>query len=479
MKCATLRTACTVLLLICAATELRADYKSSFKRGMQAYNRKEWAGAAELFRAAIAEQAADTGERIDISGLDIQPYLPQFYLGVVLRHLNDCTGALDAWRRSDEQILRRTGKIGDLTRLRGECEVLARRAAPAPRIPPASTVAAAPSNAPAARPAAPAPAPPAPTSTAGTGGAPTTATAPAPQTAPAGTVANAAPAGTIVAGTPRPIGDPPAPVVNPVDREGVALALSRARDMLRQAKEADTSVATLEVDVRKLRPSVWLEPELGPAQQIARRTVESAESNLNNGIARSDLRLLDQARNQSAIALSQYSAIQFRARARQADVQKEFLAVKEVASAVETRPTTPKALAEALPPPSPRANATALSNARAGGGRPPNELLTAAKSFFEGNYWEARRQLSTANFTDAKAVVQAHLLRAASSYALYLMHGEREQALLDEATKEVSLCREGDPQLQPDARTFSPRFRQFFSTTANTPARGKGAAASK
>jgi hypothetical protein len=91
-----------VLLLLAAAT-VRADYQDSFKRGIQAFNRGQWAVAVRELTAAIAQKGENSGERINISGMDFVRYFPHYYLGLAHAAADNCAGALQAWRALDDQ----------------------------------------------------------------------------------------------------------------------------------------------------------------------------------------------------------------------------------------------------------------------------------------------------------------------------------------------------------------------------------------
>jgi hypothetical protein len=137
------------VLLACLFTAtLHADYRDSYRKAIQARNRGRWAEAVRFLREAVAEQPRETGERINISGMDFTPYLPHYYLGLALARLGDCEAALDAWRTSEAQgTVRGSSEGADLLKGRRECEkrVLVAggdvtRAAPAKTAAPPSTV---------------------------------------------------------------------------------------------------------------------------------------------------------------------------------------------------------------------------------------------------------------------------------------------------------------------------------------------------
>lgn len=106
-----------------SATAVRGDYKEIYKKAIDAKNRRRWDEAATLFRAALQQNSSDSGERINISGFgNIEPYAPAYYLGIALKNLNDCQGALEAWQRSEQGgAIQNTSLYKSLQQNRQEC----------------------------------------------------------------------------------------------------------------------------------------------------------------------------------------------------------------------------------------------------------------------------------------------------------------------------------------------------------------------
>jgi hypothetical protein len=46
--------------------------------------------------------------------------------------------------------------------------------------------------------------------------------------------------------------------------------------------------------------------------------------------------------------------------------------------------------------------------------------------------------------------------------------GEKDQALRTRAVSEVEACKRIDPNFQPDARAFAPRFLSFYQNPVTT-----------
>ena len=87
-------------------------------------------------REARAEEPRDTGERVNISGMDFVPYVPNYHLGLALYNLKDCVGALSAWQALEGQGgIRRVsgGERGVVAKFRKDCETrVATNVKPAP-----------------------------------------------------------------------------------------------------------------------------------------------------------------------------------------------------------------------------------------------------------------------------------------------------------------------------------------------------------
>ena len=105
---------------------------------------------------------------------------------------------------------------------------------------------------------------------------------------------------------------------------------------------------------------------------------------------------------------------------------------------------------------------TALPVKPAGPAGPPAPLLAAAQAYFNGRYREAAEALGATSYTGREGV-QALVLRAAARYALYVVSGEKDDKLRQDALADVKACRRLDPSFTPDRKAFSPRFVQLFT----------------
>ena len=135
-------------LAIAGAPDLSADYKESYRRGLQARNRKNWTEAVQWFTRAIEERPVETGESVFMPQGAFEPYLPYFQLGLSHYEMQDCVPALEAWKKSLEaRVVLRSKYAETFKKAQFDCQGrvaasdTARRAAP-PEPPPASKPAA-------------------------------------------------------------------------------------------------------------------------------------------------------------------------------------------------------------------------------------------------------------------------------------------------------------------------------------------------
>jgi hypothetical protein len=98
-------------------------YRDTFKKGVEAANENRWRDAQTLFAAALQQNPTESTERINISGFgNVQPYVPHYYLGLALKNLNDCAGALKEWGESEhEGAIQKTSLYKALQQNRSAC----------------------------------------------------------------------------------------------------------------------------------------------------------------------------------------------------------------------------------------------------------------------------------------------------------------------------------------------------------------------
>jgi tetratricopeptide (TPR) repeat protein len=106
-----------VLLAATAAGLAHGDYRAAYRGGLDAFERGEWAEAAQQMRLAIAERPEASGPSLPL----LRRYTPHYYLGVALAQMGECREAVEALDTAEAQ-----GKLGrdearELTRHRDTC----------------------------------------------------------------------------------------------------------------------------------------------------------------------------------------------------------------------------------------------------------------------------------------------------------------------------------------------------------------------
>lgn len=91
----------------------------------------------------------------------------------------------------------------------------------------------------------------------------------------------------------------------------------------------------------------------------------------------------------------------------------------------------------------------------------PSELLRAAQELFDGRAARAYEILEGFTSERPRSRAQAHLLRAAASFALARLDPDAA-AWIARAREERAAAKSAAPDLEPDRRFFSPAFCDFF-----------------
>jgi hypothetical protein len=410
-------------LLVCLTASVSADYRDTFRKAIQARNRGRWADVVRYLREAIAEQPRETGERINISGMDFVPYLPHYFLGLALFRGGDCSGALQAFAQSESDgTIRRTSQFDDLLGMRKKCEA---RLASA-------------------------------------GGA-------APKPAPGPLVADKPPAPTAKPAVPeRPAGPDP---------KALGAAIQNTQSAIQRAEDAAREVERLESDTLLAR--VWnSEPALGAAALAARNTLGQARAGLDTGRRDANLSRLQDAASLASNAQQALEGVRRSAQTRRDELQRAATVTVPVtpvrpAGGTTPPPVPPPAAPSAATPPvaapatrlaeDPRSAGTAPAAApTARPFTPPPALAAAARLLFSARYQEAAASLGQQRYADPPAAAHAAMLRAAAYYSMYLVGGERDRKLLEQARQAATECRKLAPAMQADTRAFSPRFVEFY-----------------
>jgi tetratricopeptide (TPR) repeat protein len=128
------------MALLLLAAPLSADYKDSFRKGMEALDRKRWDEVVRYMREAITEKPAE-GERLKLYGLRFETYLPHFYLGAAYLNLGNCDAAVKEFDQSRSQgAIRNHPRYAELLDGMKSCEG-AKPGTPAPPTPAPALVA--------------------------------------------------------------------------------------------------------------------------------------------------------------------------------------------------------------------------------------------------------------------------------------------------------------------------------------------------
>lgn len=122
----------SILLLfpaVIAVGSLDAQAPPSFRDGVMAFEKKEWAEAERLMREAVAGNPTETEGTVRIAGQWFETYVPHYFLARALAKQGKCAEALKAFAESERQGV--TPAISDFKRhldTRGGC-----KAAPKPK----------------------------------------------------------------------------------------------------------------------------------------------------------------------------------------------------------------------------------------------------------------------------------------------------------------------------------------------------------
>jgi tetratricopeptide (TPR) repeat protein len=106
--------------LLLAASPVAADYRESYRRGLEAASRGSWADAERFMRAALAEHPRE-GERVFVDGGRAEAYLPRYYIGLALYQSGNCVAARREWE-AGRAAIQRTPFLKTVARLNQECQ---------------------------------------------------------------------------------------------------------------------------------------------------------------------------------------------------------------------------------------------------------------------------------------------------------------------------------------------------------------------
>ncbi len=97
-----MRRSAALAALLLVAGQVHADYKDSYRKGVEALDRKRWDDVVRFMREAVADNPTE-GERLKLYGLRFEVYLPHFYLGAAYLNQGHCDLAVKAFETSRSQ----------------------------------------------------------------------------------------------------------------------------------------------------------------------------------------------------------------------------------------------------------------------------------------------------------------------------------------------------------------------------------------
>ncbi len=467
-----------------ASAPSHADYKDSYLEGVDAAGAGDWQKAGRAMEQAIAEEPRES-ERIRFYGMRFGSYVPYYYLGVARSQLGDCEGALEAWEVSTSQgVIQELEEHETLQRLRGGCEErlaeagvedveVAEEEEETPPVPQ------------------PQPAPPEPALPEPTG------------PDPAEVLRAVERAEAAIGEAARQTGrlgqlreDPDlsgawerAPSLAAPAGEGERL-LARARSRLAAGRagpdlEALEEARGLAVEAQEAFSGVIRRAEARREEILQERAEQAEVARREAERQAEEERRRAELRDRIAAAAREADALLSRTRGPTQGGDGELQEVGRTRGALEQALARAEELEgldsvadlETFRDDLSRAAGRyreALDEARRQAERaeqeargqtptgPPEALRTAARAYFNGDYWEVLEALSGQELEDEDVAAQALLFRAAARYALYLLSGEEEESLAEAALEDLASCRRLAPDLTPDPAAFSPRFVAFF-----------------
>jgi hypothetical protein len=453
-----------------------ADYRASFEKGIKAIDNKDWSGAIEALRAAVAEKSVE-GERVLIYGMRYKSYLPHYYLGLAYFNTGNCDAAVKAWAESERQgPVREAAEYKTLQRLREQCRGQGIREAE-PAQPPS------PARGPDVRQA--------------------VAEAEA-------EIKKGESAATAVA---RMRSEPENARLwqsDPSLRQSenkANLDLSSARGVLAEARTGNDAARVAVARDTAMRARRELEAlqrlvadrrDRLAAEGLEKQAREKDAAEKRAALERQALEKQSKERQAESLAKEKTSAERSRAilrevgqsvqeaRAVLADASRRRLLPVEARKRRAELERELKEAQRAGPNTSPSdlinlrdrvvksaANLRMALNRPPGGVTPPADrtippsLLAAADAYFQGDYDKAARTLESANFQQPRAAAQARLLRGAARYGIFVTGGEKDDRLREKAIEDIRECLRLDPNIAVSSLAFSPRFVEFFKRSSS------------
>ncbi len=404
-----------------------ADFKKSYLDGREAAEKGRWAEARRLMTEAIAERP-DAAAKVFLYGRIPDPYVPHYYLGLANANLGDCPAAVAAFRNagSSAVVAALPRELAEQRRQQARCEqqMLAQNKPVEP--PPAKVEPTPPVQPPVTepKPVVVAQNPPVPETR------PTTTTPPAP-TAVALPEARVAPAKTALAKLDTQIGSidrqlKAAPLAGTSDARGLTKDLDALRGQRQKtgaslerarsggdARLLDTVVAEagkLDRDLAMLGDRVK-SASVGLAQAQEATALEKARQRAATLVAKIDQRLAEARTAGIGEAPAVLALGPSRTQLQQALAGSDRAAIERALAAADKATTQLEAAIAAAPKPA------------------PEPLRTLVDAYLGAKYADVARWDDLARLPDDRARAQAHLLRGAARWHLYVRDGEKDGSL--------------------------------------------------
>ena len=452
-------------LLLWAGAAL-ADFKKDYQDGVAAAQKSQWADARRLMRAALAEESAPKVRMLAYGTVYI-PYVPHYYLGLANAGLSDCAGAVSAFNTpaSKAVVAKLAALAAEQQRQLARCESMLAAADSKPPTPPLPSVTTPPIAAPASAPVAAVTAPIVTTPPATAIKSPV---APPVTTAPAAlalTSERVAPAsGTLgridrqIVSIERQLRAPPLAGTSDAkaksrsletlrkQRQDAGASLERARTAgdAKLLASVETQAGKLESDLRTLIERIASSTEgLVLAQErsaleLARSRVTEAIVKLDQSLARATEAGIGTSASATALRSASQTLQGLIASTDRAAIERGLAAVAGTSKQLETAIAAVPELAPA----------------------PLRELVGW---YLAANYAQVAQWDALSTLPDARARAQAHLVRAAARWQLYVRDGEQDGDLRAAIDTDLRDAKRLDRALKPNGQAFSPKLLLRFA----------------
>jgi hypothetical protein len=401
-----------------------ADFKRDYGSGKRAYNDGNYRDAVTDLEKAIADNA-EAQAQVRIYGMRFEPYLPHYYLGQAKFNLGDCQGAMQAFRESIRQgLIQEQDQFSELQVNMGVCEsqvvdvsAIAQAADEAiNELVDAADSLAALGNENLLR------------SEWGSQWQPELDGAMGTADSLRERLARA-----VEETDPDAIGSITAAAGDATSAVNGTKALAEARIAAIRTEQADRLAVQQEEAARELRQAVAAAKTVAQPQDGSSQMLDLKQE-LDNQVTRAEgLSSTATALNQREIAQTISNTLRrFRQAEQDWQVQQRAIADQQ------------RTIAERTPPPA---------------------LKQVADAYFTGDYSTAASLARPDSLNQDRAKIQALLFRAAASYNLYMLSGEKETDKLRQAQADIRAIKRLNSGFSPYIAAFSPNFLQLFRQT--------------